>query len=169
MEFVENPLMIEHMSKVVDRCYSGKGDFEQANNPSRQRSRWWKDILGMLELDKQDQWTEVGVTLLNIPYKRHKALEMGFKKIQNNVKNYPRSGDRAERLQLVAGPEQRKTVAVAVAYKDMKIEERNKMMNACATEAMEDHQTDSVIVIAVDTNTRDYPYSYIALNVRSKD
>lgn len=168
MEFGDSLVMMEHMSKVIDECFPGMGQLDETKKPSRKRSRWWKDILKAIEQRRPERWTELGVMLLNVPHESQRELEKDFERIQRSV-IYERKENQHDHLQLVVGPERRKTVLVAVAYKDMEREERNRMLKNYAAEAMQDHGTDLATVIAINTKTKDYPYSVIALCGRQEE
>ncbi len=168
MEFRDSPIMMEHMSKVIDEFFPGRGQLDESKKPKCKRAKWWKDILDAIRQRKPQRWTELGVMLLDVPYERQKALEKGIQRIQQSVA-YAGGEDRIDHVQLVCGPEQRRTVIVCVAYQDMGREKRNRMLRDYAAEAMQDHGTDLAIVIAENTDSKDYPYSVIALFSRHED
>jgi len=162
-EFNKTPLFIGMLSKTFDNYYLRKSRGEKAIKPRCKRSKWWQDLLDKVEDRKPLYWSEMGKALHNFPYEQQVELERGFKDVQQNVKRNWKVPNHINHVELIVGPDQRKSALIAVAYISMPRKERHEMIKQYASAAAEHAGVSQVLVIGQDLDSGDYPYSFLGL------
>ena len=161
-EFGKTNLVLWGLSKGLDPYFMSSDTKRHIKKPKLKLSRWWRDILTRIEERHVPRWTELGHILLNIPYKDQVEFKNKFKRVKKYVRLNPRTQERLNAVTLMTGPTQMRDVLVGFAYQNMTKEQRNQYMNTVAGEAIEQASSDRALVIGVDTQRDDYPYSVIA-------
>lgn len=158
-EFNNKPIFIGMLSKTFDNYYLRMSNGQSAIKPRCKRSKWWESILAKLEDRKPEHWTDMGMFLLNIPFEEQVTVEREFKRIQQNVRLHWQEPNHLNHIVLVTGPEQRKSVLVAVAYKSIPKRERDELIRGYVSSAAGDSGVTNAFVIGMDVDKGDYPYS----------
>ena len=86
-EFSGQPMWLYGLSEVVDghrrRVRHGERD---ASKPVRKLTKWWGDILQVLEERQLEGWTDLAMTLLNIGFDEQVKLEKEVNRIKRIVR-----------------------------------------------------------------------------------
>jgi hypothetical protein len=130
--------------------------------PRRRLTNWWRDILSKIEQVQNPRWIELGCLLLNFSYDNQVEFQNEFKRIQNIVKRFWMIPEHSNICFLFSSPLQQHSAVAGVAYKQINRQQRNQMMKIVAYEAMKRGATDSAVVIGIDVDQHDYPYSILA-------
>ena len=167
-EFDHTGLFLRDMSKAFDPYFLCQWSGEDAPKPRRRLTRWWMDILHQIEQRQVTGWTELGYILLNVAYDDQVEFEKGFKRIQRIVQHHWQKPGHENLAVLFNGPPQRRDVIAGLAYKRITREQRNQWIENGAGDAMESAPANRSLVIGIDVERRDYPYSVIACMVKRK-
>lgn len=161
-EFDGTRLYLWAMSKLFDPYFMGWWSGQDAPKPRRRLTRWWKAILRQIERRRVPRWTELGSILLNVSYDDQVKFKKGFNRIQRNVQRHWQQPGHHNFIVLLNGPPQRRDAIVGLAYKRVTKKQRNQWMENAAADAMQEAPTNRALVIGIDVEQRDYPYSVMA-------
>ena len=167
-EFNGRPLILWGMSQLLDPYFTRQWSGENASKPRRRLTRWWTDILRRIDERQVPRWTELGYILLNVAYDDQLSFEKGFKRIQRIVRMHWQAPNHENVVNLVSGPPQRRNAIVGLAYQRIPRELRNQWMKNSAIDAIKTAPTDRALVIGIDVEQCDYPYSVIACVVKEE-
>ncbi|HUM50763.1 MAG TPA: hypothetical protein PK431_03070 [Chitinophagales bacterium] len=146
-------------SKELDPYLIGKDLGKKVVKPSLSKSRWWKDILKSLSIRKPSGWIETSFILLNSTKENQEDLEKQIKdliiKIRNNKTELPHNW-----IYYSSGTERRFMIAVYPYTIQNKIL-RNEIMETII-QHKETEKAKGVVVIGININQNDYPYSVMA-------
>lgn len=168
-EFDGTGLYLWAMSKVFDPYFMAWWSGQDAPKPRRRLTRWWKAILRQIERRRVPRWTELGYILLNVAYDDQVQFKKEFKRIQRNVQRHWQEPGHENCIVLLTGPPQRRDAIVGLAYKRVTKKQRNQWMQNVAADAMEEAPTNRALVIGIDVEQRDYPYSVMACLTKRGD
>lgn len=123
-------------------------------------SKWWKDLLEQISARKIEGWVETGFILLNSTKEDQEKFEAKFKELMLRV----RKGqvDKPHNwVMFASGPERRRYVIAGYPYTTTDTEVRNGVMSDIIAD---EHaaRARGVVVIGVQMNRMDYPYSVLA-------
>lgn len=162
-EFKGPPLLLGPLSKELDPYFVTRAHGKSAPKPSPRRTAWWDDILTRMESGPIPRWTDVGYIMLNVSYEDQRKFQRMFSVVKRNViKNWQKRGHRNS-LVLLSGPPQRRDVIVGLAYKNVDKNTRNGMMVSLAADEMRKAKVPMALVIGVDVDREDYPYTVLCL------
>jgi hypothetical protein len=162
MEFSgERGLFLTGISKILDPYLTQEHFGITDVQPVRQRlSPWWRDIIAHIERRRNDGWSRIGTTLLNVSYEDQLAFESKFRVVRNIVKRriqvVPGTMDR---VVIANGPPQRRDAIVALAYKGLTREQRDRRLLAAGADGVEASGAQFAWVLAVDVDAPHYPYT----------
>lgn len=101
---------------------------EKVPKPRRPYTKWWTLILGRMERQPIERWSEIGYMLLSLSYEEQAFFEKEFRRIQRNVAMKRPLRRRGNEYILLSGPEKRRNAAIGLAYKRIPKEKRDSMM-----------------------------------------
>ncbi|MBV9469681.1 MAG: hypothetical protein JO316_16365 [Abitibacteriaceae bacterium] len=161
-EFENVPLIIYGMSKAFDPYFMSQFSGVEVSKPHPHITNWWLDTLRQIEERQPSRWTEMGYILLNLSYEDQCSFEDQFKRVQRIVKSHWRMKNHKNVILHTSGPSKRRTALAGLAYKQMTIEKRNEWLREAGANVALDAPSDRAVVIGVDIDRSDYPYSIIA-------
>jgi len=119
-------------------------------------------MLSWIEQRRFPRWAELGIILLNVDYDQQLEFEKGFKTIRRNVQQQWQTPGHNNVYLMVSGPLKRKEALIGFAYEGIKKDERDQMMSNAGHEALKRSGTQRVLIIGVDLDERENPYSVAA-------
>jgi hypothetical protein len=161
-EFESDSLSLLCLSKIFEPYLQREILGKDTPKPRRRLTNWWRDILSKIEQVQNPRWIELGCLLLNFSYDNQVEFQNEFKRIQNIVKRFWMIPEHSNICFLFSSPLQQHSAVAGVAYKQINRQQRNQMMKIVAYEAMKRGATDSAVVIGIDVDQHDYPYSILA-------
>jgi hypothetical protein len=162
-EFDDGHFMLTGASKPIDKYYEAKEEGIITLKPQPKITKWWKDICEKIEARERPQWTDVSIALLHVSYEDQATIEKKFKILIENVhKNWQTPGHDCA---IVVSPHKRQSDALAVvAYKDKDSANRQDRISGVVANVFDDApHVDRCLVIGVNIDRMDYPYSLIAV------
>jgi hypothetical protein len=162
-------LFLYGMSKSHERYFMRSSTGLKARKPRRRLTKWWRDILSRVEMLTAPRWTESGYILLNVPSEDQARVEHQFRTVKRIVRERWRSPGHLNSVVLITGPPQRRDALVALAYKHLEREERNKLIETVAMQAIAEEPIDRALVIGVDIERNSYPYSVLACLLKGEE
>lgn len=160
-EVTQKGLHLLGMSNIFDPFFMRELPESETPKPKRKLTKWWKRIIQQIELRQFERWTEVGYVLLNFAYDEQVKFERGFNKIKKVVNKFWQfqftEYNNSFLLTNKTFPE--RGAVVGYAYKNIDRETRNKVIKNVVGEAMNISKVSRVVVIGVDVERNDYPYS----------
>ncbi|TDM07996.1 MAG: hypothetical protein C4K60_00265 [Ideonella sp. MAG2] len=168
-EFDNSQFMLTGASKPIDKYYEAKEEGIITPKPQPKIKEWWKDICRKIEARGHPQWTDVSIALLHVSYEDQVIVERKFKTLIENVhKNWQTPGHDCA---IVVTPHKHRNDSIAVfAYKERDSANRHDRISGVVTNVFEDTpHVDRCLVIGVNIDRMDYPYSLIAIFFRGED
>jgi len=162
-EFDGTELSLFGLSSQFHPYYLGIQHGLDVVKPRKKNSKFINDIIIKLEGRNVPRWSEIGYILLNISYDDQLEFENGIRQVKNNVK-YAKRGDKPQNsIVLSNGPKQRKDLIIGIAYRNTSAELRNNLIFNIGEDVMNEYSQDKALVIGVNVDRNDYPYSFIGL------
>lgn len=147
-------------SKELDPYYTGRSSGCPVRKPEARLTQWWKDMLVTLAYRKKPGWITRSCVLLNSAKADQEVFEHKLRKMKSRVKS-GRVIHKHNWLIFMSGPENRRFGIVGYPYT---ITDREEMRN-CIADILSDPQMEKsrgAVVIGLDLNHNDYPYSIMA-------
>ena len=161
-EFTQQHLSLLGLSKIFDPFFMKELPKSETPKPKRKLTRWWRSIIQHIESRQSERWTEVGCVLLNFTHDQQTQFEEGFKRIKKIVNKFWELPDHNNTCILTNEIFPERGAVAGFAYKRIDREKRNRTMENALDEAMRISPISRVVVIGVDVEQNDYPYSVIA-------
>jgi hypothetical protein len=156
----KNSFMLIAESKQLDPYFISKSSGYVIEKPKHKMSNWWEDILTRLSTKKPANWIETSFIMLNTTKNDQNVFEQKVKKLTKRI-----MGGKVEKkhnwVEFHCGPKERKFLIVGFPYNTKDKEERNTVIGTII-EGMDSTRIRGVVVIGVDLNRNDYPYSVLA-------
>lgn len=166
VEFGEHPLNVGTMSEVIDDYYVARDQGVRSQKPVLMSTKWWLDMRQEIERKHPEHWSEAAVMLLNVSYEDQQKLEKLFRPIVNRIKENRRDPHRDNVLILRSPNWQRDSFAV-VAYRESHHDRRDQLIQEIVEKIFEDGDKKRCLVIGVNVDRAQYPYSFIAVSERA--
>lgn len=138
---------------------------ENVQKPRRRLTRYWKNILRLVEREANPRWTEVGCILLNVSNEDQAKFKRAFRKVQETVRREG-STSYSEKAVLLNRPLRWRDAIVGLAYKGYDQTQLNRRIEDVGTDAAEQTLTNRVVVITVDVEHPINPFNTIACFAR---
>ena len=160
-EFDGTSLRLLGLSKTLDPYFLG----HTKTKPRTNLSKYWRDLISVIEVRRFDGWCETALILLNVARSEQRDFERGFKRVQQNVLRAPDDPATESEIHLINGPPQRRDVIVGVALGLGSREDRNERMKNAAGQAMSTGETQTALVLGVQAlpGVKQYPYGVAAV------
>ena len=158
VEYSNMKLQLFEMSKPIDEYYSTKEYGVIRKKPLLKSTKWWRDIRKRIRNKTPSRWIEACVALLDFPVDEQVSAEKAFKKIKKNVKkNWLRPG--YINSVVIAPPIGKTNAIVLLAFRKRHKEKRHAFMENIASKVFSEGHARYCIVIAVNIDRDEYPYS----------
>lgn len=155
-------LILTSASKEVDAYYGALDVGIEREKPKPKMTQWWSDICKGLEKRDFYQWSDVANIVLSFAYEEQTETEKRFSQLRKNIhKNWKVLNHLCS---IILIPNERKNDAISVyGFKDKAKDERYQKMENIATQIFESSHVTKCLVIAINIDRQDYPYSAIAV------
>ena len=163
-DFTQKCLSLLSLSNIFDPFFMKELPESEIFKPKRKLTRWWRCIIQHVESRQSEHWSEVGCVLLNFNHDQQTKFEEQFKRIKKIVNKFWQLADHNNTCILNETVPERGAVA-GFAYKRMDREKRNQTMKNVVDKAMSISPVSRVVVIGVDVEQNDYPYSVVACHL----
>lgn len=164
-EFTQQRLRLLGMSNIFDPFFMKKLPQSETPKPKRKLTRWWRSIIQHIESRQPEGWTEVGCVLLNLTHDEQTKFEKQFKRIKKIVNKFWELPNHNHTCILINETVPERGAVAGFAYKRIDREKRNQTMENAMDEAMSISPVSRVVVIGVDVEQNDYPYSVVACHL----
>jgi hypothetical protein len=164
-EFTQQRLRLLGMSNIFDPFFMKELPESETPKPKHKLTRWWRSIIQHIEARQSERWTEVGCVLLNFTHDDQTKFEEGFKRIKKIVNKFWKLPDHNHTYILINETVPERGAVAGFAYKRIDEEKRNRTMKNAVGEAMSISPVSRVVVIGVDVEQNDYPYSVVACHL----
>lgn len=167
-EFNGTHLLLTGMSKPIDVYYEGLEEKIYLEKPYLKLTKWWLDVCQKIQDRKLHQWSDIANILLNVSYDEQKQLLKRFKSITKNVHKNWRVKNHL--CSIIMIPHKHRKDALAIfAFKELHKEDRYTSMENIASQVFEEHHIQRCLIIGINIDKMDYPYSVIAVYFRLKE
>jgi hypothetical protein len=147
-------------SKELDPYVIGTSEGRAIKKPRLQMTEWWRDMLTQIQNKRTEGWLETCFVLLNSTKEDQRKFQSGIRVTTEAI-----LGGRAPKphnwVIFVSGPERRRYVISGYPYTTEDKELRNGIM-AQALDDAESHNPRGSVVIGINLNKEEYPYSVLA-------
>ncbi len=154
--FLNFVLLSKKIDTYVTNFYNG---FEQ-EKPKLKLTKWWEDILQMIDEKKSQNWIEYSYGLLNISYDDQNKFEKLLKEQSNKILDGLTEDKNNNFLIYKSSNEDRLFVLIGYTYKNISIVERNEMISNII--GSENEHAKSINLIGINLDNNIYPYSVLA-------
>ena len=160
------------MSKEIDLYQEARIHGIERKKPQMRLSPWWRQLLEAVEKRAFPRWTDVCLTLLNVPPEEQKKAETMMARVKQNVKRMRRTpkppSEPQDSLFVLPSP-RNKAAIVFHAFNLDNAHERHANMQSLAAQAFDntDH-LDRCLVIAFNVSGATGPYSTLGMFYRSE-
>lgn len=161
-EFTQQGLSLLGLSNIFEPFFMKELPKSETPKPKRKLTRWWRSIIQHIESRQPERWSEVGCVLLNFTHDEQTKFEEGFKRIKKIVHKFWELPDHNNTCILTNETVPERGAVAGFAYKRIDREKRNRTMENAVDEAMSISHVSRVVVIGVDVEQNDYPYSVAA-------
>lgn len=149
-------LKSKEFEPYIDAKHSGK----KMDKPSLAMTKWWRDMLNRIADRKIDGWIETSFILLNSTEEDQQKFEQGFNKLAPKVRRgkvlKPHNW-----VMFLSGPERRRYAIAGYPYITDDKALRNTIMDDIV-HSEDAEKARGAVVIGVNLNRNDYPYSVLA-------
>ena len=164
-EFTQQRLRLVGMSNIFDPFFMKELPKSETPKPQRKLTRWWRSIIQQIESRQPEGWTEVGCVLLNSTHDDQTKFEKQFKQIKKIVNKFWELPEHNNTCILTNETVPERGAVAGFAYKRIDREKRNQTMENAVDEAMSISPVSRVVVIGVDVEQNDYPYSVVGYHL----
>lgn len=168
-EFDDEALWLFGLSETLEPYFMQEWTNVAVKKPQLRLTKWWKDLLQLIEERRLPRWVELGCILLNTQYKDQLSFEQKYHRRKAKVHAHWGDPDVKNILLLGNGPPQRREVIAALMYKKIDKERRNHMMRVAVNRALEDSNAQQGVILGIDIEQQDYPYSVLGLFERNQE
>lgn len=162
-EFDSSVLQLGNSSEIIDPYFSNLFSISESKKrikkPTPRRTNWWQEIIDWLEYNKTPGWTIMSQTLLNLSFEDQLQFEKNFKTAKMNCKK----GFKDTVVVMGVGPEQRRSILIGIAYRNLTREERKDLINSIASEVLQTQNQKLATVICFDIDKEYQPYNVLGL------
>lgn len=163
-EFDKTKLVLLGMSKAIDTYYNAiSSGLPSAKKPAPRLTQWWADILTTIEARHFDRWVEASLLLLNVAYKDQLKIKKYFKKITKNVHRNWRIPGHECAVILTSDVQQKEEAFVFFAYKQVHFQTRHQLAQDIINKVSSQSHAKFYVVLGVNIDSDDYPYSFIGV------
>jgi hypothetical protein len=161
-------LQLLEMSDKIDSYCTARAEGISVRKPTPFLGHWWGDICKKVEERHVDRWTEMYEMLLTVSPNEQRTAEEMFEKIKKKVmKNWRHP---SHHCTVTITPLPHKSVGIALyAFKGLDRNARREKMNAIAAKLFESSHVTRCLIIAIDIDRGDYPYTAMAVLDRGDD
>ncbi len=156
------PLVLWGLSKALDPWFLWRSHGVPTDKPRLNMTQWWRDLIAQVELRQSINWTEVTSNLLRVSHSDQITFEAETNRLRKIVEAYWIVPRHTNTFLLTSGPLERRSSTVAYLFKRQPIVDRDRFMSNAAAAAREDGVNKPVVVIGLDVEHADYPYSVLA-------
>jgi hypothetical protein len=154
------------MSQPVDDYYVAFSAGVRRPKPRLRISKWWSDICKFVEQRSFWRWSEIINILLSLSVEEQEQAERMFRKIKSR---YRKKRDACSQDTVFICPPARKSEAIALfAFQDLNGDQRYQKMQQIAGQTFDTAHVERCLVIAVNIDRDDYPYSTLMVFDRSQ-
>ena len=147
-------------SKNLDPYFIAKAEGKYVEKPRHKMSDWWIDILYRLSTRKPQNWIETSYILLSTIKNDQIKFEQGIKELIKRIRD--RNVEKKHNwAQFFSGPQKRCFLITGYPYETSDKEERNGVI-ATILDPNKSENLRGAVVIGININRRDYPYSVLA-------
>jgi len=168
-EVTQKRLHLLGMSNIFDPFFMRELPESETPKPKHKLTGWWKKNIQQIELRQFERWTEVGCVLLNFAYDEQVKFERGFQKLKKVVSKFWQLPDHNNTCLLINETFPDRGAVAGYVYKNINRETRNRVIKNAVGEAMSISKVSRVVVIGVDVERNDYPYSVAACYISEDD
>ncbi len=149
-------------SKELDPYFIGINEGRKIAKPEFAMTQWWKDLLTTISMRKFDGWIETSFVLLNSTKEDQEKFEAGLKELMGRIKS-----GKVEKphnwVAFITGPERRRYAIIGYPYTTSDKELRDTIMSEAIDGSEKEHKDiRGIVVIGIDMNHANYPYSVFA-------
>ncbi|MEG4855276.1 hypothetical protein QUB10_30885 [Microcoleus sp. B5-D4] len=163
-EFTQQRLFLVGLSNIFEPFFRKELTKSENHKPKRKLTPWWRSIIQHIESRQPERWSEVGCVLLNFTHDEQTKFEEQFKRIKKIVNKFWELDHNNTCILINETVPERGAVA-GFAYKRIDREKRNRTMENAVGEAMSLYPVSRVVVIGVDVEQNDYPYSVVGCHL----
>jgi hypothetical protein len=147
-------------SKELDPYFVGTNEGKKVEKPKVEMTQWWQDILNFIEIRKPQNWIETSFILLNSTKEDQEKFFEAFQLLIKRIHS-KKVEKKHNWVSFLSGPEIRRYLIVGYPYTTTNKKERNNVMMEILNSA-DANKVKGVVVIGVNINSTDYPYSVLA-------
>ncbi len=160
----KNVILQLHMSQDIDLYYSSMDENIDRRKPKPRIADWWNHICSHLETICPKNWTQMTTALLDIPVQDQRNIRIKFKRICKNIrKNWHISNHNCA---VFYSNTHTDTAIIFCAIVEKLWNERMHRYENLVSHAFVNSQIRRCLLIAVNIDRNEYPYSTIALYIR---
>jgi len=164
-EFTQQRLFLLSLSNIFEPFFRNELPKTETPKLKRKLTGWWRSIIQHIESRQPERWTEIGCILLNFTHDDQTKFEEQFKRIKKIVNKFWELSDHNHTCILINETVPERGAVAGFAYKRIDREKRNRTMENAVGEAMSLYPVSRVVVIGVDVEQNDYPYSVVACHL----
>lgn len=161
VEFTRMPLSIEDMHENLEAFFMQRARGLATKRPQFAMTRWWKELVAMVEERQAPRWTLAALRLLNVPHRDQFRFEQRLKSHQHIVRTCWRNPGHQDMVWGTFGLPQRRQTFVGLAHRRLTKTEFREKVKRAGEIALEKAQTDDVVVIALDAEGKVAPASAV--------
>jgi hypothetical protein len=168
LEFGDDAILLTGMSRPIDDYYEARDRGIEGKKPHIRSTKWWGDIRHQIERHAPTRWSEAAVMLLNVSYEDQQKLEKRFNKIAKQVRKSKRQPSYIDSVTLLPSVHRRDAFAV-MAFRDRDRDKRHQKMENLASTVFDKSHVDRCLVVGVNVDRSEYPYSLLGVFDRLRD
>jgi hypothetical protein len=155
-------LQLYGISQELNIYFMNIWRYGEAKLPSLKISKYWKDVLEMMESRHFTRWSEIAYMLLCFPYDSQIEFKKGFDKVISKVKKGDSHDSKIENRIILKNSNSSKTnIIMGIAYKTMSSQERKDLISYYSEKVINDENVDRILVIGNNVDDLRYPYGLI--------
>ncbi|AFZ10288.1 NERD domain protein [Oscillatoria nigro-viridis PCC 7112] len=168
-EFAQQRLRLRGLSNIFNPFFLRELPKSETPKPKPKLTHWWRSIIQHIEAQQPERWTEIGCVLLNFTHDEQIKFEEQFKRIKKIVNKFWQLPDHNNTCIFISEASPERAVVAGFAYKRIDEEKRNRTMENAVDEARSISHVSRVVVIGVDVEQNDYPYSVAAWHLNEDE
>jgi hypothetical protein len=160
-EYDDTQMNAMAMSGRLDQYFEAKDAGFQPKKPGRELTEWWRDIIAVVEKRRLQQWCDVVIALLCLPYEMQKRMEKRFLRLKDNVRKRWTEPGHLNILASRVGPKGEPFGVALLAFTDGNRHDRSNLAQDAAWQAIGDSNAKWAVVVAQNIDRDEYPYSLL--------
>jgi hypothetical protein len=160
-------IILTPSGKSFDPYFMGKQYGENIEKPKLTMTERWHKMIKNLQIQKNIEWLEVGILLLNVPYQVQMQFENRISKILNRNKAEVEKKS-MESVFWGYGPQRNRNVLIGLPYSNILNTEWKAIFNNLVKFTLEKENVDRFLVIGIDIINTIYPYNFVTLIKKPK-